>query len=146
MQVILKQDVKALGKAGEMVNASDGYARNFLFPRGLAGPVTAQTLTELKNREASAAHRLAVEKQAAQDAAAQLEGKTVKISAKAGAGGRLFGSVTAKEIAEQITAQLGFAVEKRKLTVEDVKQYGTYPAELKLYAGLSAKFFVCVGE
>ncbi|MDR1409572.1 MAG: 50S ribosomal protein L9 [Oscillospiraceae bacterium] len=146
MKVILKQDVKGLGKAGQMVNASDGYARNFLLPKGLAAPVTAQAMAEMKNREASDRHRIEVETQAAKDAAAILEGKTVKVSAKAGQGGRLFGSVTAKEIAEQIRAQFSVDVEKRKLSVEDIKQYGTYPAEVRLYPGISAQLFVMVGE
>lgn len=146
MKVILKQDVKGLGKAGQLVNASDGYARNFLLPKGLAAPLTAQTVTEMKNREAADRHRAEVEAQAAKDSAALLEGKTVKVSAKAGQGGRLFGSVTAKEIAEQIAAQFGVEVEKRKLTVEDIKQYGTYPAEVRLHPGISAKLYVMVGE
>jgi len=146
MKVILTQDVKGLGKAGQMVNASDGYARNFLMPKGLAAPVTAQTMTELKNREAAERHRIEVETQDAKDAAAKLEGTTVKISAKAGQGGRLFGSVTAKEIAEQLSKQFGIEINRRKLTVEDIKQYGTYPAEVRLYSGISAKLYVMVGE
>ena len=146
MKVILTQDVKGLGKAGQMVNASDGYARNFLLPKGMAAKVTAQTMTEMKNREAAERHRIEVEKKAATDAAADLDGKTVKISAKAGQGGKLFGSVTAKEIAEQLNKQFGINVDKRKLSVEDIKQYGTYPVEVRLYTAISAKLFVMVGE
>ena len=146
MQVILKQDVKGLGKAGQMVNAADGYARNFLLPRGVAAPVNAQTMTEMKNREAADRRRVETEIQAAKDAAARMEGKTVKICAKAGQGGRLFGSVTAKEIAEQLSKQYSIEIDKRRLIVEDIKQYGTYPAEVRLYTGISAKLFVMVGE
>ncbi|NLB36389.1 MAG: 50S ribosomal protein L9, partial [Clostridiales bacterium] len=93
MKVVLKQDVKGLGKKGEMVNASDGYARNYLFPRGLAVQANAQVLNELKNREAAQKHRLEVEKEQAKQAAEKLEGKTIKIVANAGENGRLFGSV-----------------------------------------------------
>jgi len=147
MKVILKQDVKGLGKAGQMVNASDGYARNYLLPRGLAGAVTAQTMTELKNREAAEKHRVEAETQAARDAAALLEGKTVRVTAKAGQGGKLFGSVTAKEVAEQLNKQYGIEVDKRKLSLEeDIKHYGSYPAKIQLHSGISAQIFVMVGE
>ena len=88
MKVILMQDVKTLGKKGEMVNVADGYARNFLFPRGLASEANAQAMTELKNREAAAVHKVKVDTQAAIDASALLTGKTVRISAKAGQNGR----------------------------------------------------------
>ncbi len=146
MKVVLKQDVKGLGKKGEMVNASDGYARNYLFPRGLAVEANAQVLNELKNKEASEKHKLEVEKEQAKQAAQKLEGKTIKICANAGANGRLFGSVTAKEIAEQIAKDFEIQVDKRKITVEEIKQYGTYSAEVKIYQGISANLYVLVGE
>ena len=146
MKVILTQDVKSLGKKGEMVSVADGYARNFLFPRGLAAEANAQSLTELKNREQAAQHKIAVDTQNARDAAAALEGKTVRVSAKAGANGKLFGSVTAKEVAESIKKQFGVDADKRKITMEDVKSYGTYEAEVKLYSGISAKIYVQVSE
>ena len=146
MKVILTSDVKSLGKKGEMVNVADGYARNFLFPRGLAAEANAQSLTELKNREQAAQHKIAVDTQNARDAAAALEGRTVRVSAKAGANGKLFGSVTAKEVAENIKKQFGVETDKRKITIEDVKSYGTYEAEVKLYAGISAKIYVQVSE
>ena len=98
MKVILTQDVKGLGKKGELVNASDGYARNFLFPRNLAAEANSQAMTELKNRENSKKHKIDVETQEAKDTAAKINGKTVKVTAKPGQGGRLFGSVTAKEM------------------------------------------------
>lgn len=146
MEVILKKDVKGLGKAGEKVKASDGYARNFLFPKGLAVEATAQTLTEYKNNEASKQHKIDVEIAAAKDAKAKLDGKTVRLTAKAGQNGRLFGSVTAKDVATAITEQLSVTVDKRKLSVADIKNFGTYSAEVKLYTGISATVTVEVSE
>lgn len=146
MKVILTADVKSLGKKGEMVSVADGYARNFLFPRGLAAEANAQSLTELKNREQAAKHKVDVDTQNAREAAAALEGKTVRVSAKAGANGKLFGSVTAKEVAENVKKQFGVETDKRKITMEDVKSYGTYEAEIKLYPGISAKIYVQVSE
>ena len=146
MKVVLKQDVKGLGKKGELVNASDGYARNFLFPKNLAVEANAQNMTELKNREQSAKYKVETEIAAAKKSAAELEGKTIVITAKAGANGKLFGSVTSKEIAEKVKAQFGIETDKRKIAVEDIKQFGTYQFEIKLYQGISAKLFVRVGE
>lgn len=146
MKVVLKQDVKGLGKKGELVYTSDGYARNFLFPKGLAVEANAQSLTELKNREQSAKYKVETEIAAAKKAAAELEGKTIVLTAKAGANGKLFGSVTSKEIAEKVKAQFGIETDKRKIVVEDIKQFGTYTFEIKLYQGISAKLFVRVGE
>lgn len=146
MEVILKKDVKGLGKAGEKVKASDGYARNFLFPKGLAVEANAQTLTEYKNSEASKQHKIDVEIATAKDAKAKLDGKTVRLTAKAGQNGRLFGSVTAKDVAQAISDQLGVAVDKRKLSVADIKNFGTYSAEVKLYTGISAAVTVEVTE
>ena len=146
MKVILLQDVKNLGKKGEMVSTSDGYARNFLFPRKLAVEANAQAMTELKNRENAKSHKIAVEKAAAEAAAAKISGKTVKITAKAGQNGKLFGSVTAKEISEAVKKQLDVDVDKRKITAEDIKTYGTFPVQAKFYQGVSADFFVMVSE
>ncbi len=146
MKVVLKQDVKGLGKKGELVNTSDGYARNFLFPKGLAVEANAQSLTELKNREQSAKYKIETEIAAAKKSAAELSGKTIVITAKAGANGKLFGSVTSKEIAEKVKSQFGIDTDKRKIVVEDIKQFGTYEFEIKLYQGISAKLFVRVGE
>lgn len=146
MEVILKKDVKGLGKAGDKVKASDGYARNFLFPKGLAVEANAQTLTEYKNSEASKQHKIDVDIANAKDAQSKLNGKTVRLIAKAGQNGRLFGSVTAKDVAEAITKQLGVTVDKRKLSVADIKNFGTYSAEVKLYTGISATLTVEVSE
>lgn len=146
MKVILNQDVKGLGKKGELVNTSDGYARNFLFPRKLASEANSQALTELQNRENSKKHKIAVETQEAKDAAAKIEGKIIKVTAKAGQGGRLFGSVTSKEIAAEMKNQFGIDIDRRKITVNDIKAFGTYPATVKLYQGVTAEFKVAVSE
>ncbi len=146
MKVVLIQDVKGLGKKGELVSTSDGYARNFLFPRKLAMEANSQAMSELKNREASEKHRIETEIAAAKASAAKLEGKTVKMTAKAGANGKLFGSVTSKDVAALISNQFGIQLDKRKVLVDDIKAFGTYPVEVKLYNGISASMFVMVGE
>lgn len=146
MKVILQQDVKSLGKKGELVNTSDGYARNYLFPRNLAIEANSQAMTELKNREDSKKHKIAVETQAAQEAADKIRGKAVKIKAKAGQGGRLFGSVTSKEIAEHIKKEYAIDIDRRKITAPDIKAFGSYQATVKLYQGVTADFTVMVTE
>ena len=146
MKVVLKQDVKGLGKKGELVNASDGYARNFLFPKNLAVEANAQNMTELKNREQAAKYKVDTETAEAKANAEKLAGKTITITAKAGQNGKLFGSITAKEIAEKIEKEFGIKTDKRKISVEDIKQFGTFEFEIKLYTGVSAKLFVRVGE
>lgn len=146
MEVILKQDVKGLGKKGDKVKASDGYARNYLFPKNLAVEANAQTLTEYKNSEASKQHKLEVEIENANKTKRKLDGKTVKLAAKAGANGKLFGSVTSKDVAEQIRLQLGCEVDKRKISMADIKNFGTYSAEVKIYQNISACVSVEVGE
>lgn len=146
MKVVLKQDVKGLGKKGELVSASDGYARNFLFPKNLAVEANAQNMTELKNREQAEKYKIETETAAAKKAAAEMSGKTIVLTAKAGANGKLFGSITAKEIAEKVEKEFGVKTDKRKITVEDIKQFGTFPFEIKLYQGVTAKLFVRVGE
>lgn len=146
MKVVLKQDVKGLGKKGELVSASDGYARNFLFPKNLAVEANAQNMTELKNREQAEKYKVETETAAAKKAAAEMNGKTIVLTAKVGANGKLFGSVTAKEIAEKVEKEFGVKTDKRKITVEDIKQFGTFPFEIKLYQGVTAKLFVRVGE
>lgn len=146
MKVVLKQDVKGLGKKGELVNASDGYARNFLFPKNLAVEANAQNMSELKNREQAEKYRIATETAAAKANADKMSGKTIKLTAKAGANGKLFGSVTSKELAEKINDEFGVKVDKKKISCDDIKQFGTYEFEVKLYTGISAKLFVMVGE
>lgn len=146
MKVILKQDVKGQGKKGELVQVSDGYARNFLLPRGLAVEADAQAMNDLRNKESAKQHHLQVEKQEALAAANAVEGKTVKVTAKAGQSGKLFGSVTSKEVAEALNGQYGIAIDKRKIVMGDIKAFGSYQAELKFNQGVTAKITVMVCE
>lgn len=146
MKVILKQDVKNLGKKGELVNASDGYARNYLFPRGLATEANASAMNDFNNKENAKKYHKQQEIDAAKADAARLDGKTFKLTAKAGANGKLFGSVTAKDVSAVIKTDLGLDIDKRKISVEDIKQFGTYEAEIKVYQGISAKIYVQVSE
>lgn len=146
MKVILKADVKGQGKAGQMVNVSDGYARNFLFPKNLAVPADNAAVSEMKSKQESAQHKIDMEKQNANELKATLDGKTLKISAKGGTGGRLFGSVTSKEIAENINKTFKVEVDKRKISCNDIKTFGGYTAEIKLYNGIVAKMTVLVEE
>lgn len=146
MKVILQQDVKNLGKKGELVNTSDGYARNYLFPRGLAIEANASAMNDFKNKENAKKFHKAEEIKAAEADAAKLNGKTVKLTAKAGANGKLFGSVTAKDISAAIKSELGIDVDKRKISVNDIKQFGSFEAEIKIYQGITAKIYVQVTE
>lgn len=146
MKVVLQQDVKGTGKKGDVVNVSDGYARNFLFPRKLAVEANASALNDIANRERAAAHRIEQEKKAAEALRAKLNGTTIKIMAKAGQNGRLFGSITSKEVAEEISRICETAIDKRKITMSDIKSFGTYECEIKLYTGISAKVYIMVGE
>ncbi len=146
MKVILNQDVKGKGKKGELITVSDGYARNFLFPRNLAVEANATSLNELKNREESKAHHLAEEKAAAEQNKAKINGKTLVIKAKSGNGGKLFGAVTVKEVAEKIKTDFAVDVDRRKISMNDIKNYGDYTAEVKLYNGVVASVTVSVTE
>ncbi|MDO4748527.1 MAG: 50S ribosomal protein L9 [Eubacteriales bacterium] len=143
MKVVLLQDVKGLGKKGELVNASDGYARNFLFPKNLAKEANAQAMNELKNAEQSKQFKIDTAIAAANKAKAELEGSTFVMNAKAGANGKLFGSITAKEIALEIKKQKGIDVDKRKVSLSsDIKTCGVYDVEIKLYTAITAKIQV----
>lgn len=146
MKVILNQDVKGQGKKGELVNVSDGYARNFLFPRNLAMEANAAAMNDLKNREEAAAFHIEQEKKQAKDSAAALEGKTLKITARAGQNGKLFGSVTTKEVAEEMAKVYNIKIDKRKIDMADIKAFGSYEAEIKLNFGITAKITVMVCE
>lgn len=147
MKVILLTDVKGTGKKGELHEVSDGYARNFLIPKKLAEPATAQAVGEMKAKQASAAHRAEVEKQNAEGLAKKLNVLTVKVHAKAGVGGKLFGAVTTKEIADAMTEQLGTTIDKKKVSIDgDIKTHGEYEAIVKLHAGIAAKTKVVVCE
>ena len=146
MEVILKSDVKGLGKKSEKVNVSDGYARNFLFPRGLAAEANAQTLSEMKNKQSSEQFKADEELKAAKACAEKINNQTVVIKAKGGANGKLFGSVTAKEIAVVVSNQFNVKVDKRKITVDDIKAFGTYNAQVRLHPKVNASFKVQVVE
>ncbi len=142
MKVILLADVKGQGKKGELCNVSDGYARNFLFPKNLAVEANTASMAEMKSREDAKAHHIKEEKAAAAALAQRIEGVRFTVTAKAGANGKLFGSVTTKEVVAAVKAQLGIEIDKKKVTMNDIKSYGEYNAEVKLYNGINAKFIV----
>ena len=147
MKVILTTDVKGQGKKDQLVEVSDGYARNFLFPRKLAIPANNQAMTELKNKEAAKQHKIDTERAAARDIAKKLEGVVVKIKVGAGADGHLYGSVTSKEIAEKLQSEHGITVDKRKITLgAPIKAYGTYELDVRLYTDVSGKIHVVVTD
>lgn len=147
MKVILTEDVHGSGKKGEMVDVKDGFAKNFLIKKGLAVPATAQSVAEMKAKDASVQHQKQKEIDSANGTKAKINEKTIKITAKSGGAGKLFGAVTNKEIADEIKKQFGIDADKRKITLEsDIKTYGTFEAEVKLYQGISAKVYVMVGE
>lgn len=133
MQVILQQDVKGQGKKGELVEVSEGYARNYLLPRKLAVKATADNLNAMKLREKAHQAQIAKEKQQALDNAAKLAQCEVKVVAKAGANGKLFGAVTSKEIVDALNAQFGIELEKNQIVQgEPIKNYGSYEIKCKL--------------
>ena len=147
MKIVLKQDVKSIGKKDGVYEVSDGYARNFLFPRGLAVQASASAVNEVKTKAAAKQHHAAEELAAAQALAKKIEGKTVALKAKAGQGGRLFGSVTAKDIAEGLSKLVGEPVDKRKIVLDgDIKNFGSYEVEVKVYPKVTAKLTVKVEE
>ncbi len=147
MKVIFLQDVKGSGKKGEVKNVSDGYARNFLLGKGLAVEANAKNMNLLDGQKASAQHKKDVEKQNAEEIASLINEKTVKAVAKAGNGGKLFGSITAANIAELIEKQFGKKIDKKKISLKtDIKNFGTYEVEIKLYTGVIAKVTVDVTE
>ena len=133
MKVILQQDVRGQGKKGQMVEVSDGYARNFLLPKKLAVTATPESINTMQQQEQAKKAQMAAEKAEAEAVSKKLEGLMVKISAKAGEGGRLFGAVTAKEISEALAAQHGLNIAKTKLVLEDpIKSCGSYSLKCKL--------------
>jgi large subunit ribosomal protein L9 len=147
MKVILLQDVKGSGKKGDLINAADGYARNYLIPKKLAMEATAGAVNNKKVQDAAKAHHAQVELDQAIANKENLTGKTVTVTAKAGKEGKLFGSVTAKEIAAAVTAQYKVDVDKRKVGLDgEIKAFGTYEFDLKLHAGVVAKMKVMVKE
>ena len=143
MKVILTADVKGQGKKDQIVEVSDGYARNFLLPKKLAVPADATALNDIKNKEASKQHKLDVEKKNAEDIAKKLETIVVRFVYAAGPDKRLYGSVTSKEIAEALKKDFGIEIDKRKITLsEPIKSFGTFKADVKLFTGVSGKITV----
>ena len=147
MKVVLLADVKGQGKKGQVVNVSDGYARNFLFPKNLATPADNKIMNEIKGKEESKLHKIEMEKQAARDTAEKLKTISVKITAQAGSDGRIYGSVTSQEIAEQLKKQHNIEIDRRKINLVDpIKAFGTYLPEVKLYPEITGQIRVVVSE
>ena len=147
MKVILQQDVKGQGKKGQMVEVSDGYGRNFLLPRKLAVEATAENVNTMKMQDRARQARLAEEKAAAQALAEKLKGVQVKIKARAGQGGKLFGSITSKEISEELNRQFGLDVGKSKIVLADtIKSFGAFEVKCKLGSEVSGAINVLVIE
>jgi large subunit ribosomal protein L9 len=147
MKVVLLQDVKAQGKKDQVVEVSDGYARNFLFPKKLAVPADAKVINDIKNKQSSAKHKEEVERENARALAKKLSETTIKLTAEAGADGRFYGAITSKDIAEALKAQAGIEADKRNILLDaPIKAFGTYKIELKIYADISGKFNVTVTE
>lgn len=143
MQVILLQDIKGTGKKGDIANVSDGYARNFLFKKSLAKPANSTNLNENKQAKLAQAYHKQVERDAFQEEATKLKGKNITIKARIGENGKLFGSITNKEIAEKL-AEIGIKVEKRMINIPNIKLVGKYNAKARFAEGIEAKFTVTV--
>ena len=147
MKVILQQDVKGQGKKGQMVEVSEGYARNFLLPRKLAVEATAENVNTMRMQDKAKAARLAEEKAAAQALAERLKGVQVKIKARAGQGGKLFGSITSKEISEELKKQFDMDVNKSKIVLSDpIKSFGAFEVKCKLGSEVSGVINLLVIE
>ena len=145
MKVIFLTDVKGQGKKNQVVEVSDGYAKNFLIPRKLAKPADAQSLNDVKVKAEALEYRIATEKKEAQELAARLEEIVVVINAAGGSDSRLYGSITSKDIADALKASHGIDIDKRKISLADpIKAYGTYQADVKLYTEVTGKITVRV--
>ena len=147
MKVMLLQDVKGKGKKDQIVNVSDGYARNYLFPKKLAVEADAKALADAKNKEAAKQFKIEQEKAAAREIASRLEGVQVKLKATAGADGRLYGSITTADVAEALKEQAGIEIDKRKIVMnEQIKSFGTYNFDVKLFTDVLGKIHVVVAD
>ena len=145
MKVLLLADVKAQGKKGEIINVSDGYAKNFLFPKNLAKEATPQVISEVKAKNDSAAYKKETEKKQALELASKISGKAITFKTTGGADGRLYGAVTTKDIADEIEKQLGITVDKKKIVLNDnIKRTGEYAVKIKLYPEVSAELKIIV--
>lgn len=139
MKVILLKDIKGTGKKDQIIEASDGFARNFLFPKGLAREASATNLNAIENAKAAQKHREDVERAKAEETRKALSGKAIKIVARGAEGGRLYGSVTAQEIADELFKQYGVKVEKRRIDVANIRNAGDFTVSVWLYAGVTAE-------
>ena len=139
MKVILLKDIKGSGKKDQIIEASDGFARNFLFPKGLAREASATNLNAIENAKAAQKHREDVERAKAEETRKALSGKAIKIVARGAEGGRLYGSVTAQEIADELFKQYGVKVEKRRIDVANIRNAGDFTVSVWLYAGITAE-------
>lgn len=147
MKVILLADVKGQGKKDQIIEVSDGYARNFLIARKLAAPADAKALNEAKSKEAAKLHKIEVERAEAKALAEKLTGLTVKLTENSGADGKLYGSVTSKDIADALEQQFGIVIDKRKIVMPDaIKAYGSYSVDVKLYNDVSGKINFVVSD
>ena len=144
MKVVLLADVKGQGKKGDTVNVADGYGRNFLIAKGLAAPADAQLQNDFAGKKQSEIYKEEQAVAAARAIADKLEGKTIELKAKGGESGKLFGSLTTKEIAAHLTRTIGTEIDKKKLVIDTVKTFGAYPCTAKLHKGVAAKFTVNV--
>lgn len=139
MKVILLKDIKGTGKKDQIIEASDGFASNFLFPKGLAREASATNLNAIENAKAAQKHREDVERAKAEETRKALSGKAIKIVARGAEGGRLYGSVTAQEIADELFKQYGVKVEKRRIDVANIRNAGDFTVSVWLYAGITAE-------
>ena len=139
MKVILLKDIKGTGKKDQIIEASDGFARNFLFPKGLAREASATNLNAIENAKAAQKHREDVERAKAEETRKALSSKAIKIVARGAEGGRLYGSVTAQEIADELFKQYGVKVEKRRIDVANIRNAGDFTVSVWLYAGITAE-------
>ena len=148
MKVILKQDIKGVGKKDQIINANDGYARNFLFPKNLAVPADKGNMTNLQSKQTSEQHRKNLEKEAAIETKNKIEKIMLKIQVKSGENGKVFGSVTSKEIGENLEKQYKIKVDKKKILLQEpIKNLGTFNIDIKLYDGVNAKLKInVIGE
>ena len=144
MKVLLEQDVKGTGKKGDIVSVSDGYARNFLFPRKWAMEATPAAVKEIERKHAVEEKLEAERRAAANEKAAALKGKTISLTAKCGTNGRLYGSITAQEVADALKEQHGVEIEKRKIECEPIRATGDYDAVVWVYSGVTTKMKVHV--
>ena len=147
MKVILLSELRGKGGEGDVIDVADGFANNWLFPQKIAIRATAGNLKQLEQKRNNIAKREAVRIADAEERKAQLDGKSVRVIARVGDEGQLFGSVTAKEISEAIAQQYGAQVDKRKIVLDaDIKAFGNYTVQIKLHPGITAELYVMVGE